>query len=118
MGIQSPHQIHRNKMLRKTLRKTRMVRHVLPRIKYYYIIAVVRGKRFIASVPGKPHSIDEARRNASMIVHRSEDLRNVRWDVIDSPYRDINHVMATIRHPIWANTGSIEEASQRMRHKP
>ena len=112
MSIQS--QIHRNKLLRKT----RVIHRALPRVKYYYIIAVVRGKRFIASVPGEPHSIDEARRNASMVAHKSEDLRNVRWDVIDSPYRDLDHVMQNVRHPIWENTGSIEEASQRMRHKP
>ena len=113
MSIRQPHTVHRGKLIRKI----RQIRSPVIKSKYYYIIAVVRGKRFIASVPGNNRSIEEARRSASPLAHKSEDLRNVLWDVIESPYRDLKHVMATLRHPIWANTGSIEEATQRMRHK-
>ncbi len=87
------------------------------RSKYYYIIAVVKGKRFIASVPGQHRNIDEARHAASVLANKSDELRNVRWDVIGSRYRDINHVMANLRHPIWIKTGSLEEAATRMKHK-
>lgn len=87
------------------------------RQKYYYIIAVIDGRRFIASVPGKFRDMMEARRAASALAQRSDELKHVPWDVIESRYSDINHVMATLRHPIWQSTGSIKEASQRMRHK-
>lgn len=111
MTIQTTHSSH----IRRT--KVRQFPVYNPRLKYYYIIAVVKGKRFIASVPGEFRNINQARIRAGELVRKSDDLHGVRWDVIESKYSDINHVMSILRHPIWEQTGSIEEAVQRMRHK-
>ena len=87
------------------------------RSKYYYIIAVVRGKRFIAHVPGNPASMSDARREASKIIARSDELRNNRWEIIESKSPSMDTVRHNLQHKIWEGTGSFVEASQRMRHK-
>jgi len=113
MIIRTPHTLHNDKLHRRT-----RVAHVhLPRRKYWYIISVINGERFIASVPGDHQNEMDARRAASELANKSEDLRHTPWAVISSPYRDVSHVMATLKHPIWINTGSIAEVKQRMRHK-
>lgn len=92
------------------LRRARVRHSPIIRSKYYYIIAMVKGKRFLA---GAYPSREEARATA----YKSEELRNVIWDIIESSSRDIDKVRGNLKHKIWQKTDSIEEASQRMRHK-
>ena len=107
---------------------SRRFRHVpVYRRHYYYIIAVVQGKRYIADVPGDPKTIDEARRKASEFAHKSEELRNNRWEVIEHKSSNIDFVRHNLQHKLWEGTapavfgkeatGFFVEATKRMRHK-
>lgn len=112
---------------RRPLKHVRRMRVPNIRRMYYYIIAVVQGKRFIADVPGGPVNMDDARHKASAFAYKSEELRNNRWEVIEHKSSNIDFVRHNLQHRLWEGTapavfgkeatGSFIEATKRMRHK-
>lgn len=75
---------------------------------YFYIIAVVKGKRFL---DGPYVTRDEASKMAW------RNLQGVVWEIVESSSRDQSAVMRNTRHQVWSNTGDFEDAVSRMKHK-
>lgn len=76
--------------------------------KYYYIVAVVKGKPF---VDGAYNTREEAQKMAW------RKLEGVVWQIEESNTKDRSRFTQQTHHNIWNDTGNIEEALKPIKHK-
>jgi len=109
MSLQGPH--NRRKPVRRIPNFANLSAGVrFPGEPYWYIVAVVQGRRFI---DGAYNSKEEAKQAAS----RHPSLLNVRYEIIPHKSKNRDYVQHHLMHEIWEQTDDLNEAFMRMRHK-